>query len=426
MKPKRSGFTLVELLVVIAIIGVLVAMTIPAMQASREASRRTFCQHNAGRLLLALQSYEDAYESLPPGVVNPDGPIRSEASGIDRGWLVELLPYLDEQNAYMLVDGTKSVYDQANERVRRYWPRVFVCPSESIDIEGASNYAGCHHDVEAPINADNNGVLFLNSRIRREDISDGVAHTFFLGEKRADPHDLGWMSGTREPCATRACGPTIRRRTPCRTRLSRRWQAKRGTPCRWPCSTSAASPASIAAACTWASATAGAVHCRHDRSDSVATPGQSCRWKPGQFAGVDALTLCRFNGPYEPQFLACHAQLARRHRGRGLRQHAHRVRPRLERPVGRSRLAGDRRRRGGTGLQPDAGDLESTGLAGFAGRAVRRRIPGRGGRRQLSVDVEWPVIFVAPYVLISAVLLVAANRRRRARVHPEIFQRSEA
>ena len=116
MKPKRSGFTLVELLVVIAIIGVLVAMTIPAMQASREASRRTFCQHNAGRLLLALQSYEDAYESLPPGVVNPDGPIRSEASGIDRGWLIELLPYLDEQNAYMLVDGTKSVYDQANER----------------------------------------------------------------------------------------------------------------------------------------------------------------------------------------------------------------------------------------------------------------------------------------------------------------------
>ena len=40
-------------------------------------------------------------------------------------------------------------------------------------------------------------MLFLNSRIRREDISDGVAHTFFLGEKRADPHDLGWMSGTR-------------------------------------------------------------------------------------------------------------------------------------------------------------------------------------------------------------------------------------
>ncbi len=181
----------------IAIIGVLVAMAIPAMQASRETSRRTFCQHNVGRLLLALQSYEDAFESLPPGVVNPDGPIRNEPVGLERGWLVEMLPYLDEQPAYALVDREKSIYDPANEQVRQYWPRVFVCPSESLDVQGASNYAGCHHDVEAPINVDNDGVLFLNSAIRREDITDGTAHTFFVGEKRADPGDLGWMSGTR-------------------------------------------------------------------------------------------------------------------------------------------------------------------------------------------------------------------------------------
>ncbi len=197
MKRYPHGFTLVELLVVIAIIGVLVAMAIPAMQASRETSRRAFCQHNAGRLLLALQSYEDAFESLPPGVVNPDGPIRNEAVGLERGWLVEMLPYLDEQSAYMQIDRSKSVYDPANERVRRYWPRIFVCPSESLDINGASNYAGCHHDVEAPIDDNNNGVLFRNSAIRREDITDGVAHTFFVGEKRAEPGDLGWMSGTR-------------------------------------------------------------------------------------------------------------------------------------------------------------------------------------------------------------------------------------
>lgn len=197
MKPHRLAFTLVELLVVIAIIGVLVAMMIPAMQAGREAGRRTFCQHNAGRLLLALQSYEDAFESLPAGVENADGPIRSESTGMHRGWLIGLLPYLDEQTAFMQIDRSKSVYDPANERVRGYWPRGFVCPSESIDVEGASNYAGCHHDAETPINADNNGVLFLNSRIRREDITDGVAHTFFLGEKRIDTRDLGWMSGTR-------------------------------------------------------------------------------------------------------------------------------------------------------------------------------------------------------------------------------------
>ena len=62
---------------------------------------------------------------------------------------------------------------------------------------GGSNYAGCHHDVEAPIDVDNNGVFFLNSHLHYEDIRDGAAHTIFLGEKRLESADLGWMSGTR-------------------------------------------------------------------------------------------------------------------------------------------------------------------------------------------------------------------------------------
>jgi prepilin-type processing-associated H-X9-DG protein len=62
---------------------------------------------------------------------------------------------------------------------------------------GMSNYAGCHHDLEAPIDADNHGVLFLNSRIARRDVTDGPAHTIYVGEKRVEPDDLGWMSGTR-------------------------------------------------------------------------------------------------------------------------------------------------------------------------------------------------------------------------------------
>src|SRR5690606_9851323 len=57
----------------------------------------------------------------------------------------------------------------------------------------------CHHDVEAPIDAENAGVLFLNSRVRRADIKDGLAYTLFLGEKFLveEPEELGWMSGTR-------------------------------------------------------------------------------------------------------------------------------------------------------------------------------------------------------------------------------------
>jgi prepilin-type processing-associated H-X9-DG protein len=60
-----------------------------------------------------------------------------------------------------------------------------------------SNYAGCHHDVEAPIAANNMGVLFLNSRIRYEGVKDGTSNTIYVGEKRVDPNDLGWASGTR-------------------------------------------------------------------------------------------------------------------------------------------------------------------------------------------------------------------------------------
>jgi prepilin-type N-terminal cleavage/methylation domain-containing protein len=191
------AFTLVELLVVIAIIGVMVAMMIPAIQASREAARRNQCQGNLAQLSLALQSYENAYESLPAGVVNPDGPIRSEPVGLHQGWLIQLLPYLDEQNAYRLIDFSKSVYDPANAPVREHWPRNFICPSESLDVKGASNYAGCHHHLETPIDADNRGVLFLNSHIRRQDVTDGAAYTLFIGEKRNEEGDLGWMSGTR-------------------------------------------------------------------------------------------------------------------------------------------------------------------------------------------------------------------------------------
>ncbi len=200
MKRKcksSAGFTLVELLVVIAIIGVLVAMTLPALMASREVGRRNICQANLAKLLLALENYENAFEAFPPGVVNPDGPVRNGPQGLDQGWIIPVLPYLDEQVAYDLVDKTKSVYDPANAEVRAYWPRLFICPSEPDDIPGSSNYAGCHHDVEAPIAADNHGVLYLNSRVRREDVTDGMAHTLFIGEKPAELGDLGWMSGTR-------------------------------------------------------------------------------------------------------------------------------------------------------------------------------------------------------------------------------------
>ena len=63
-----------------------------------------------------------------------------------------------------------------------------------------TSYAGCHHEVESPIDVDNHGVLFLNSRVSLNDVSDGLSHTFFVGEM-AMAHPLGWFSGTRASLA---------------------------------------------------------------------------------------------------------------------------------------------------------------------------------------------------------------------------------
>jgi len=84
--------------------------------------------------------------------------------------------------------------------VRKIDIRTFLCPSGPRDPSdvGHSSYVGVHHDVEAPIDATNHGVFFLNSSVRYENITDGSAHTFFVGEKIfPDSSDLGWMSGTR-------------------------------------------------------------------------------------------------------------------------------------------------------------------------------------------------------------------------------------
>ena len=103
-REAHSGFTLVELLVVIAIIGVLVALLLPAVQAAREAARRSSCLNNLSQLALAVHNYEFAVENLPAGTINPDGPIRSEPIGQHVSWLVQILPYVEMRNVYDAFD----------------------------------------------------------------------------------------------------------------------------------------------------------------------------------------------------------------------------------------------------------------------------------------------------------------------------------
>ncbi len=86
---RRRAFTLVELLVVIAIIGVLVALLLPAVQAAREAARRSQCANNLRQVGLALLNYESGQKHLPPGALMLEG----------SAWSIYLLPFIEETNA---------------------------------------------------------------------------------------------------------------------------------------------------------------------------------------------------------------------------------------------------------------------------------------------------------------------------------------
>src|SRR5688500_11681391 len=102
MSATKRGFTLVELLVVIAIIGVLVALLLPAVQAAREAARRTQCSNNLKQMSLASLNVEDTYKGLPPHRTADNWPT----------WAAMILPYVEQSNTLALWDLKKRYHQQ--------------------------------------------------------------------------------------------------------------------------------------------------------------------------------------------------------------------------------------------------------------------------------------------------------------------------
>jgi prepilin-type N-terminal cleavage/methylation domain-containing protein/prepilin-type processing-associated H-X9-DG protein len=121
---KKRGFTLVELLVVIAIIGVLVALLLPAIQAAREAARRSQCLNNMKQLGLAFMNYESAQKEFPLATMTPIAPAR----GINN-WAPFVLPYVEQGNLVVGYNLEEDWWREPNRTIVQNPLALLLCPS---------------------------------------------------------------------------------------------------------------------------------------------------------------------------------------------------------------------------------------------------------------------------------------------------------
>jgi prepilin-type N-terminal cleavage/methylation domain-containing protein/prepilin-type processing-associated H-X9-DG protein len=206
---RRTGFTLVELLVVIAIIGVLVALLLPAVQAAREAARRMNCQSNLKNFATGVANYESGRKALPPSSqMTPagNGLELTMFSGPQLSWIVQILPYIEQQQMYQGFDLKKPFNTWINENVANALvpeaaqPGLFMCPSDSAQGRvfstvgertsltgnrtfGKGNYAA-YASPEHPNCSEVWPGALINKPQPMSKVLDGTSNTIMLAEVR--------------------------------------------------------------------------------------------------------------------------------------------------------------------------------------------------------------------------------------------------
>ncbi len=202
VRVLRRGFTLVELLVVIAIIGILVALLLPAVQAAREAARRSQCSNNLKQLGLAVHNYHDTYKKIPCSF---------DWNGPKNGWLPSLLPFVEQPALYdVLAQNNFQLGAAGCKPVREAVLDVLRCPSDGLSERiktdqfqwsgtpmAVTNYKGVIGDPNMGNgwpgmgSADTHNVSPNNGMFWRESfrgaysfagITDGLSNTLMIGE----------------------------------------------------------------------------------------------------------------------------------------------------------------------------------------------------------------------------------------------------
>ena len=250
-KKRNRGFTLVELLVVIAIIGVLVALLLPAIQAAREAARRSQCSNNLKQIGLAFLNYEGSQKSFPTGgwhyqwMGDPDRGYGKDQPG---SWAYSILEYMEQGNVRLLAKGLPTAQKRQQLAVLAATPvATFICPSRRSATTYPANdfpqmlnmnqptaaartdYAACmsggssnqFRSTPKDVNggfpttyaeADNdsrwgdtvfshgkwdpNGVVIPRYPVQLQRITDGTSNTYVVGEKHINS-DFYYTGGSR-------------------------------------------------------------------------------------------------------------------------------------------------------------------------------------------------------------------------------------